>query len=185
MGTSDLLKPIIERRFNGTTHFGRVAMKPGKPTTFASIPTKTATHGRKYLFSLPGNPAAAIVTFHIFVVPALRRLGAWLSSKCQLPRVEVQLQDTMPLDPRVEFHRVIVRSTPNGLLATTTGSQRSSRMTSLCGANGLVQLPPLAVGGPSKLEAGGTAPAVMIGEIQMQSTREGEERRIGVTSPRV
>ncbi|KAI6127386.1 hypothetical protein EDD16DRAFT_1702467 [Pisolithus croceorrhizus] len=167
MGAGDLLKPVIERRFNGTIHFGRVAMKPGKPTTFASIPTKAAIHGRKLLFALPGNPASAIVTFHIFVVPALRRLGAWLTSKCQLPRVEVQLQDTMPLDSRVEFHRVIVRSTPDGLLATTTGSQRSSRMTSLCGANGLVQLPPLAVGGPSKLEAGEFAPAVVIGEIQM------------------
>ncbi|KAI6152403.1 hypothetical protein BKA82DRAFT_4012880 [Pisolithus tinctorius] len=33
MGTSDLLKPVIERRFNGTIHFGRVAIKPGKPTT--------------------------------------------------------------------------------------------------------------------------------------------------------
>lgn len=185
MGASDLLKPVIERRFDGTIHFGRIAMKPGKPTTFASIPTKTVTHGRKFLFSLPGNPASAIVTFHIFVVPALRRLGAWLSSKCQLPRVEVQLQDTMSLDPRVEFHRVVVRSTPDGLLATTTGSQRSSRMTSLCGANGLVQLPPLAAGGPSKLEAGETAPAVMIGEIQMQPTRGGEERGIGVTSSRV
>ncbi|KAI6135212.1 MoaB/Mog domain-containing protein [Pisolithus croceorrhizus] len=149
MGAGDLLKPVIERRFNGTIHFGRVAMKPGKPTTFASIPTKAAIHGRKFLFALPGNPASAIVSLPYF---------SWLTSKCQLPRVEVQLQDTMLLDSRVEFHRVIVRSTPDGLLATTTGSQRSSRMTSLCGANGLVQLPPLAVGGPSKLEAGEFAP---------------------------
>ncbi|KAI6152402.1 MoaB/Mog domain-containing protein [Pisolithus tinctorius] len=138
MGASDLLKPVIERRFNGTIHFGRVAIKPGKPTTFASIATKVAPHGRKYLFALPGNPTAAIVTFHIFVVPALRKLGAWLPNKCQLPRVQVQLENAMPLDPRVELHRVIVRSTPEGLLATTTGSQRSSRVTSLCGANGLV-----------------------------------------------
>ncbi|KAI6034880.1 hypothetical protein F5J12DRAFT_901815 [Pisolithus orientalis] len=167
MGASDLLKPVIERRFNGTIHFGRVAIKPGKPTTFASIPTKAAPHGRKYLFALPGNPAAAIVTFHIFVVPALRKLGAWLPNKCQLPRVQVQLENAMPLDPRVELHRVIVRPTPEGLLATTTGGQRSSRVTSLCGANGLVQLPPLAVGGPSKLEAGEFAQAIMIGEIQI------------------
>lgn len=167
MGASDLLKPVIERRFNGTIHFGRVAIKPGKPTTFASIPTKAAPHGRKYLFALPGNPAAAIVTFHIFVVPALRKLGAWLPNKCQLPRVQVQLENAMPLDPRVELHRVIVRPTPEGLLATTTGGQRSSRVTSLCGANGLVQLPPLAVGGSSKLEAGEFAQAIMIGEIQI------------------
>ncbi|KAI6040445.1 hypothetical protein EDC04DRAFT_2894173 [Pisolithus marmoratus] len=167
MGASDLLKPVIERRFNGTIHFGRVAIKPGKPTTFASIQTKTTTDGRKFLFALPGNPAAAIVTLHIFVVPALRRLGAWPTNKCQLPRVKVQIQNAMPLDPRVELHRVVVKSTSNGLLATTTGGQRSSRVTSLCGANGLVQLPPLVAGGPSRLEAGEYAQAIMVGEIQM------------------
>jgi len=70
----------------------------------------------------------------------------------------------MPLDTRVEFHRVIVQATPNGLQATTTGGQRSSRVASLCGANGLVQLPMLAEGGPHKLNAGDFAQAVMIGE---------------------
>ena len=39
MGTGDLLKPAIERHLNGTIHFGRVSMKPGKPTTFATAPT--------------------------------------------------------------------------------------------------------------------------------------------------
>ncbi|KAG6325835.1 hypothetical protein ID866_13254, partial [Astraeus odoratus] len=114
-----------------------------------------------------GNPAAALVTFHILVVPALRRLGAWEASRCQLPRLKVQLQNAMALDSRVEFHRVIVTSTPNGLQATTTGGQRSSRVASLCGANGLVQLPTLAEEGPQKLEVGDFAQAVIIGEIQM------------------
>lgn len=71
----------------------------------------------------------------------------------------------MVLDPRVEFHRVIVRATPNGLEAATTGGQRSSRVASLCGANGLVQLPMLVEGGPHKLEAGEFAEAVMIQEV--------------------
>ncbi|KAG6331869.1 hypothetical protein ID866_7220, partial [Astraeus odoratus] len=67
MGASDLLKPVIERKFDGTIHFGRVAMRPGKPTAFASIPSKVAHQGRKFVFALPGNPAAALVTFHILV----------------------------------------------------------------------------------------------------------------------
>ena len=91
MGSSDLLKPIIERRFEGTIHFGRVSMKPGKPTTFASIPVPNKQGERKFLFALPGNPASALVTFHIFVVPALRRLGGWPVERCQLPRVKVQV----------------------------------------------------------------------------------------------
>lgn len=90
MGASDLLKPVIEKQLGGTIHFGRVAIKPGKPTTFATIPVN---RGRmmKPLFALPGNPASALVCFYIFVVPALRKLGAWPIEKCQLPRVQVQV----------------------------------------------------------------------------------------------
>ncbi|KAG9868777.1 hypothetical protein KCU77_g74, partial [Aureobasidium melanogenum] len=40
MGELDLLKPTLERQLGGSIHFGRVAMKPGKPTTFATIPVK-------------------------------------------------------------------------------------------------------------------------------------------------
>jgi len=91
MGASDLLKPVIERRFEGTIHFGRVSMKPGKPTTFASIPVPDKKGERKFLFALPGNPASALVAFHVFVAPALRRLGGWPLERCQLPRVKVQV----------------------------------------------------------------------------------------------
>lgn len=91
MGASDLLKPVIEKHLNGTIHFGRVTIKPGKPTTFATVPV--GVESRKSttpVFALPGNPASALVCFYIFVVPALRKLGGWPESKCQLPRVRVQ-----------------------------------------------------------------------------------------------
>jgi gephyrin len=92
MGPTDLLKPVIERHFNGTVHFGRVTVKPGKPTTFASIPTSGGRHGgRKPVFALPGNPASALVTFYTFVVPALRLLGGWPRAQCHLPRVQVHV----------------------------------------------------------------------------------------------
>lgn len=89
MGPTDLLKPVIERHFNGTIHFGRVAVKPGKPTTFATIPH---AGGSKPVFALPGNPASALVTFNVFVVPALRRLGGWPEARCQLPRIPVKVR---------------------------------------------------------------------------------------------
>ena len=89
MGVGDLLKPVIEHHLNGTVHFGRVRVKPGKPTTFATVPTPRA---RVPMFALPGNPASALVTFHVFVVPALRRLGGWPEERCQLPRVKVQVR---------------------------------------------------------------------------------------------
>ncbi|KAK0461635.1 uncharacterized protein EV420DRAFT_1639932 [Desarmillaria tabescens] len=164
MGPTDLLKPVIERHFSGTIHFGRVTIKPGKPTTFATIPW---TGGAvKPVFALPGNPSSALVTFHIFVVPALRKLGGWPENLCQLPRAKVQLQSSMTLDPRTEFHRVVIRAGETGLKAFSTGGQRSSRVASMSGANGLVVLPQRKSDGPQRLEAGEIADAVLIGELQ-------------------
>lgn len=93
MGASDLLKPVIERTLNGTIHFGRVKVKPGKPTTFATIPMEGNPDLKKPLFALPGNPASALVMFHIFVLPGLRRLAGWPLTACQLPRVKVRVRE--------------------------------------------------------------------------------------------
>jgi gephyrin len=60
MGTTDLLKPVIEQRLQGEILFGRVKVKPGKPTIFAKIPSENSSF--KPLFGLPGNPASALVT---------------------------------------------------------------------------------------------------------------------------
>ena len=60
MGTSDVLKPVIEQRLHGEILFGRVKVKPGKPTIFAEIPCDNPPF--KPLFGLPGNPASALVT---------------------------------------------------------------------------------------------------------------------------
>jgi gephyrin len=92
MGPGDLLKPVIEHNLQGTIHFGRVKMKPGKPTAFATIPKmKGPQGGHTPIFALPGNPASALVTFYLFVLPALRRLGGWKPDSCQLPRIRVRV----------------------------------------------------------------------------------------------
>ncbi|THH18195.1 hypothetical protein EW146_g2730 [Bondarzewia mesenterica] len=186
MGASDLLKPVIERHFNGTIHFGRVTIKPGKPTTFATIPVPGSKTDQKPIFALPGNPASALVTFHVFVMPALRRLGGYPLSSSQLPHVRVkvrarfssssdtnlmpyvcQLNDAMKLDTRVEFHRITIRAGADGLRAFSTGGQRSSRVASLSGANGLVILPQKVAGGPDRVEVDAELDAYVIGELQM------------------
>lgn len=95
MGSSDLLKPVIERNLGGTIHFGRVSVKPGKPTTFATIPARRRGDGglrHVPVFALPGNPASALVMFYIFVLPALRQMGGWAPKLCPLPRVSVQVR---------------------------------------------------------------------------------------------
>ncbi|KAL2056455.1 hypothetical protein ABVK25_003479 [Lepraria finkii] len=144
MGELDLLKPTVERSLGGKIHFGRVNMKPGKPTTFATVPLKTndGNPATKLVFSLPGNPASALVTSHLFVLPSLQ----YSSGKQELhglPRVKAQLEEDVRCDPkRPEYHRVSLTPGPNGLLhATSTGGQRSSKVTSLRQANGLLCLP--------------------------------------------
>ncbi|GAA5981352.1 hypothetical protein JCM5350_004375 [Sporobolomyces pararoseus] len=166
MGVSDLLKPCIERELGGTVHFGRVAMKPGKPTTFATIPPHpfAPSRNRKLVFALPGNPASALVTFYLFVLPALRKLEGRRQGDWELPRVPVTLTSTVPLDSRPEYHRVLVRPTSKGLEAVSTGGQRSSRTVSLAGANGLLELPALNEGEKEKLK-GDVVQCVLIGDI--------------------
>ena len=74
----------------------------------------------------------------------------------------------MRLDPRTEFHRVVISAGPGGLKARSTGGQRSSRVASLSGANGLVVLPQRKEGGPTELKVGEQADAILIGEIVME-----------------
>ncbi|KAI4096838.1 MAG: hypothetical protein LQ344_000637 [Seirophora lacunosa] len=143
MGELDLLKPTIERSLGGTIHFGRVAMKPGKPTTFATVPFKTNTgeHETRLIFSLPGNPASAIVTSHLFVLPALRKTSG--GGLVGMERVVVSVEEDVACDPkRSEYHRVVIRAGRHGgLWAASTGGQRSSRVGSLKSANGLLCMP--------------------------------------------
>ena len=167
MGELDLLKPTIERSLAGTIHFGRVSMKPGKPTTFATVPIKTTSSGERtsrLIFGLPGNPASAIVTANLFVLPALQQM-AGIMDKQGLESINVELQERVRCDKdRVEYHRVMISAVPDKerLVASSTGMQRSSRVGSMVGANGLLVLPQR----EGWLEKGETCEALMMGPIR-------------------
>lgn len=169
MGELDLLKPIIERSLGGTIHFGRVAMKPGKPTTFATIPFKSNTGDRstsRIIFSLPGNPASAVVALHLFVLPSLH-LSSGVNPP-QLPRVNVILQHQLAPDPhREEYRRGIVFVGQDGkLYATVTNAvQRSSAVGSFRSANALLVLRP----GTTQLEKGSQVEALLLGPVAVGS----------------
>jgi gephyrin len=170
MGELDLLKPTIERALGGTIHFGRVAMKPGKPTTFATVPVKNNAGERasKVIFSLPGNPASALVTFHLFVLPSLQQMEG--KSPPGLAKVKVVLAHNFALDTmRPEYHRVVVSVNEEGvLMATSTGGQRSSKVGSLRGANALLCLPsgsPSGIGSQI-LRKGAKLDALLMGNVR-------------------
>ncbi|KAI4669351.1 uncharacterized protein J4E79_001394 [Alternaria viburni] len=163
MGELDLLKPTIERSLGGTIHFGRVNMKPGKPTTFATVPVKDNEGNpvTKSIFSLPGNPASAVVCFHLFVLPALHQQAG--IKPLGLPRIRVILDEDVRMDKgRPEYHRALVVTKEDGLLyASSTGGQRSSRIGSFRGANALLCMPQ----GEGSLKKGEKVEALLMGKL--------------------
>jgi molybdopterin molybdotransferase len=67
VGDYDYIESILAE-LGGKIHISSVAIKPGKPLTFATFPNC-------YYFGLPGNPVSALVTFWRFVVPAIKKLS--------------------------------------------------------------------------------------------------------------
>ena len=133
VGTHDLIKPLLESL--GEVHIGRVKLKPGKPFTFATLPDQ------KVAFGLPGFPVSSLVTFEVFVRPALRKMQG--HAQLQRPALPVRLgYDARATADRTEYQRVTLRRQGSDLVAMSTGSQSSSRLMSLAGAHALVRIPP-------------------------------------------
>ncbi|CAN0521602.1 unnamed protein product, partial [Laminaria digitata] len=135
-----------EKKSLGTVHFGRICMKPGKPTTFA---TTTAGGGgggagggdggdaapRRLIFALPGNPVSSLVCAHLFVAPAIRRMRGHTLQDCMLPQVDARLMSPLRMDAvRPEYHRAVVswNCIAGCFDAVSTGSQMSSRRGTGC-----------------------------------------------------
>jgi len=151
MGKLDLLKPLLEAR--GQVYFGRVVMKPGKPVTFATIQGKP-------VFSLPGFPVSALVSFELFVHPALRQMQG--DRGWRRPRLQVTLAHPVRHDAhRTEYQRATVDVDQGAFMARTTGFQGSGRLLSMVGANALLELPP----GAEDLPAGANVTALLLQPI--------------------
>jgi molybdenum cofactor synthesis domain-containing protein len=149
VGTHDLVKPLLESL--GTVHIGRVKLKPGKPFTFATLPEG------KVAFGLPGFPVSSLVTFEVFVRPALRKMQGF--AQPQRPTLPVRLAyDAMAAGDRTEYQRVTLRREDRELVAEATGSQSSSRLLSLAGAHALVRIP----AGDQGVKAGSIVEAMIL-----------------------
>ncbi len=150
VGTHDLVKPLLESL--GDVHVGRVKLKPGKPFTFATLrdpspPTRRSAppsplRGREKLaFGLPGFPVSSLVTFEVFVRPALRKMQG--HTQLNRPMLPVRLgYEARPTADRTEYQRVTLKRDGRDLVAVSTGSQSSSRLMSLAGAHALLRIPP-------------------------------------------
>ena len=151
--------------------FSKVAMRPGKPLQFLLLPYGSRPEeaaprpglARDVLvFGLPGNPASSMVSFELFVRPALRRLLGFSGAALSRPLAPVRLLDPIVPDrTRLHFMRALVlRSAeePAVLLARTPRHQGSGMLRSMVGINALLQVPP----GPAALPAGATVFASLL-----------------------
>lgn len=128
VGDYDLVKDILNQR-GSRMHFWKVCMKPGKPQAFGTI-QGTPT------FGLPGNPVSSMVSYEIFVRPAL--LNMMGHSRIYRRVVTATMQDDLRKhDERKHFVRVVAREEPGGYVASSTGAQGSGILMSMSKANGL------------------------------------------------
>lgn len=175
MGETDAVEHVLVERLRGRLHFGRMHMKPGKPTTFVTIPSQ---HGTRLVFAMPGNPVSATVCTQLLVRPCLDLLFSGPDKSADThgdsveeqirrivlnarvhPEVQVKLAHDFKLDSeRPEYHRVVLQSSIDGSYqASSTGVQRSSRLMSLRDAQGLLVLP----------RASSSKPAALTGETYL------------------
>ena len=113
--------------------FWKVDIKPGGPTA-------CGMYGEKPVFSLPGNPVSTMVTFELFVRPALLRLMG--HRRVVRPFVRATLREEARKKPgKVNFLRVQVTVQDGRFVASTAGEQHTGILRTMVRANGLVLLP--------------------------------------------
>lgn len=131
VGDFDYVKAVFAER--GTVDFWKVAVRPGKPLAFGQW-------NSTLFFGLPGNPASSLVTFELFVRPALRKLGGH-SQLCRPEVTAVLTEDAEHMPGRQSYQRAIVSAQNGGCAVRTTGAQGSGMLSPLVQANALLVLP--------------------------------------------
>jgi molybdopterin molybdotransferase len=148
VGEMDFVKQAVVD-LGGDLQFWKVAIKPGRPFVFGRLPAPNhlSTTNDKLFFGLPGNPVSSFVTFLLLVRPAILRWQG--SSNVAAANHHAILAE--PLENQGERrHFVRVRISADGKVYSA-GFQASHILSSLAGANGLVDVPP-----GSTLTAGAT-----------------------------
>ncbi len=129
VGTADLVKVVMQEL--GNIDFWRINIRPGKPLAFGTIQDIP-------FFGLPGNPVSAMVTFEVFVRPALAKLSATQHNPLM---IKATLAEDMKSDGRKTYNRVTIQQTDGQYMAHTTGIQSSGALMSMVLADGLVIIP--------------------------------------------
>ncbi len=132
VGELDLVREALTR-LGATLHLWKVSMRPGKPVTFGSL------RGRP-VFGLPGNPVSAMVTFELFVRPALRKMAG--HAALHRPRIRARTDGVIRNPgPRRGYLRVTLTEKGREYRCRLTGDQGSGILRSMVMADGLAIVP--------------------------------------------
>ena len=129
MGAYDTVKEVLSKV--GTMQFDRVAMRPGMPQGFGVLGERDVP-----VFTLPGNPVSALVSFHVFVLPALRAMAGLSVPPLAVSRA-VAAHEWQSVAGKVEFARVVVADGR----ARLAGGQGSHMLGAMADANALAVVP--------------------------------------------
>jgi molybdopterin molybdotransferase len=131
VGEADFVKQLMAKL--GEVLFWKIAMRPGRPMAFGRI-------HNSYLFGLPGNPVAVMVTFYQFVRDALLHL-AGRTDDYSLPLLKVPAAAPLRKVPgRTEYQRGVLFRDGGEWKVRTTGQQGSGVLRSMSEANCFIVL---------------------------------------------
>jgi molybdopterin molybdotransferase len=149
VGRRDLVRAALAAA-GARLDFWRVAMRPGKPVAFGRW-------GSTAVFGLPGNPASALVTFELFVRPALRALQGLPGTGRLVLRARLGAAQEKPPELTL-FVRARLRLDGGGPWVDPLVTQQSGHLTSMMGAEALVVLP----AGTGRLPRGAAVEAIVL-----------------------
>jgi molybdopterin molybdotransferase len=131
-GTHDVVKEALVEL--GTVDFHEVAMQPGKPQGFGVVGEDDTP-----IFTLPGNPVSAYVSFEVFVVPALRKMMGRTPLNRTLVRARIT-SAVKSIPGRRQFLRGQFEPRVGGSVVTPVGGAGSHLMGGLAQSNALIVL---------------------------------------------
>jgi molybdopterin molybdotransferase len=131
VGEADFIRELMAKL--GEVLFWKIAMRPGRPMAFGRI-------GDAWLFGLPGNPVAVMVTFYQFVRDALLRLSG-RDDGCAAPLLQAVAGQNMRKVPgRTEYQRGVLYREGGSWKVKTTGQQGSGVLRSMSEADCFIVL---------------------------------------------
>lgn len=137
-GAYDTVKEVLSTV--GTVQFDKVAMQPGMPQGFGTLSDGSRRRAVP-VFTLPGNPVSAMVSFEVFVGPALRRMAGRPEHETALIPATATQGWGKPVD-KMQFARVVLTRDGHGQASVAlAGGQGSHALGGLAAANALAVVP--------------------------------------------